>query len=264
MALAVHVLSSAFGGEIDGVFLVGRRHRSCAGGPCSDRIRDSGQGIQFRQYPDFHGHRRCLHRNGHAWPRHGGAELKTIARRIAVGPPVPARAAAKAPGDMSAKQAAENDGLMFGLDQPVWKSRARQNLSRRRPGQPRHPGWRRRPRAIACAMTRRRPSPPPNRVATCCFPSRREGNASAPKSERPIRPRPNSGLADRAAASQTRRNAAGAIARRLAATGTFDGSPIRYRSGAAAAHHRHSPNPAPAHPRVEPHPPAVPDEACRR
>lgn len=45
-------------------------------------------------------------------------ELKTIAGRIALGPPVPGRAAAKAPGDLSAKQAAENDGLMFGLDQP--------------------------------------------------------------------------------------------------------------------------------------------------
>lgn len=45
-------------------------------------------------------------------------ELKTIAGRIAVRPPVPARAAAKASGDMSAKQTAENDGLMFGLEQP--------------------------------------------------------------------------------------------------------------------------------------------------
>lgn len=45
-------------------------------------------------------------------------ELKTIAGRIALRPPVPARAAAKAAGGMSAKQTAENDGLMFGLDQP--------------------------------------------------------------------------------------------------------------------------------------------------
>jgi hypothetical protein len=44
-------------------------------------------------------------------------ELKTIAGRIALRPPLPARAAAKASGDMSAKQTAENDGLMFGLDQ---------------------------------------------------------------------------------------------------------------------------------------------------
>jgi hypothetical protein len=45
-------------------------------------------------------------------------ELKTIAGQIALRPPVPGRAAAKAPGDMSAKQTAENDGLIFGLDQP--------------------------------------------------------------------------------------------------------------------------------------------------
>ena len=45
-------------------------------------------------------------------------ELRTIAHRIAPGTPVQARAAAKAPGDISAKQPAENDGPMFGLDQP--------------------------------------------------------------------------------------------------------------------------------------------------
>lgn len=45
-------------------------------------------------------------------------ELRTIARRIAPGTPVQARAGAKTPGGTSAKQAAENEGLMFGLDQP--------------------------------------------------------------------------------------------------------------------------------------------------
>jgi hypothetical protein len=45
-------------------------------------------------------------------------ELRTIARRIAVGVPAQARAAVKAPAGTSAKQAAENEGLVFGLDQP--------------------------------------------------------------------------------------------------------------------------------------------------
>jgi hypothetical protein len=45
-------------------------------------------------------------------------ELRTIAHRIAPGTPVQARAAAKAPVGISAKQPTENDGLTFGLDQP--------------------------------------------------------------------------------------------------------------------------------------------------
>jgi len=45
-------------------------------------------------------------------------ELKTIARRLAAGNPLQARAGAKPSGGMSAKQVAENDGLMFNLDQP--------------------------------------------------------------------------------------------------------------------------------------------------
>jgi hypothetical protein len=45
-------------------------------------------------------------------------ELKTIGRRLAAGNPLQARAAAKPSGGMSAKQVAENDGLMFNLDQP--------------------------------------------------------------------------------------------------------------------------------------------------
>jgi hypothetical protein len=45
-------------------------------------------------------------------------ELKTIARRLAAGNPLQARAGAKPSGGTSAKHAAENDGLMFNVDQP--------------------------------------------------------------------------------------------------------------------------------------------------
>ena len=67
-------------------------------------------------------------------------ELRTIAHRIAPGTSAQARAAAKAPGDISAKQPAENDGPMFGLDQPGLE-RPRETKSASPPARPSPAPW---------------------------------------------------------------------------------------------------------------------------
>ena len=78
------------GGRFNGGWYVGCRNRPCFGGPAGDRLRSSGQGIQFRQYADSRRRHGRLHRCDHDRAR-GSAirELKTIARRLGAGMPEP-------------------------------------------------------------------------------------------------------------------------------------------------------------------------------
>ena len=67
-------------------------------------------------------------------------ELRTIARRLAAGNPLQARAGAKPSGGMSTKQVAESDGLAFNLDQPG-PERAREAESAAPPSGPAPAPW---------------------------------------------------------------------------------------------------------------------------
>ena len=180
-------------------------------------------------------------------------ELKTIAGRIALRPPVPGRAAAKAPGDLSAKQAAENDGLMFGLDQPgLEKPREADPVTP--PAGPAPAPW----LEEATARDRGRQDTPPAPLPEPAAKPRR--NLLFSTSSRKERERAEARAADPSAAEL---DAGPPIAPPLRPAETppasirttpgrnrnARGSPMRYRSGAATAHHRRLPKPAPAHPR---------------
>src|SRR3982074_212363 len=76
------------GSRFDGGWYVGRRNRPCFGGPAGDRLRNPGQGVQFRQHADSHRRDGRLLRRDHARARDGGAgaeNYRATARRRKAG-----------------------------------------------------------------------------------------------------------------------------------------------------------------------------------
>ena len=122
-------------------------------------------------------------------------ELKNIAQQLGLG--VAQRRARKLPAAAQApprtRPVPENDGFPFGRDQPrlqVRRCRTGSATIRAVAGAWQEEAAARDRARSDAAADQPKPRRPSSRGAICCFPRPRGRNASAPRRERPIRPRP--------------------------------------------------------------------------